>query len=312
MTQRVLVTGAEGFVGRVLCRHLRQSGVEVFGSDRTEIAGVAHHRACDVSIETQVRELVNWAAPVSCVYHLAAMTFVPTANKSPAAVIAANLEGTIHLACALHETQPGARLLCIGSAECYGPPATTPTTEDHPLNPGNPYAISKAAADQFCAFYHRSSGANIVRVRPFNHSGAGQSEHFVLPSFAKQIAEIEAGLRPHVIDVGDLSAARDFLHVNDVVRAYASLAEKGRTGEAYNVASGKAWTIQDALDQLLKRSTQSIQTRIAPDRIRPVDVPIVLGSHEKLTRETGWKPEIPFETILDELLAYWRSQVTKH
>lgn len=310
MTQRVLVTGSEGFVGRVLCTALEKAGHDVLGCDRN-VTSSPRRFTCDMADETNVVNLVQWAGPIDCVYHLAAMTFVPSANKSPAAVMSANLQGTIHLATAMKTYVPGARLLFIGSAESYGPPQFTPMTEEHPLNPSSPYAISKAAADQFCWFYQKSAGLDIVRVRPFNHSGAGQSDRFVLSSFARQIAEIEAGKRAPIIETGDLSASRDFLHVDDVIRAYLDLVRLGKAGEAYNICSGKAWRIDEALNLLLGMSNVSIHTRVDPERLRPVDIPLVLGAHDKLTRETGWTPRISFETLLTELLGYWRQEIAK-
>jgi GDP-4-dehydro-6-deoxy-D-mannose reductase len=182
-----------------------------------------------------------------------------------------------------------------------------PLTEDHPLRPTNPYAISKAAADHYCS-YLAKTGFNVVCARPFNHTGPGQSDLFVLSSFARQIARIELGKNPPVLRVGNIQTSRDFSHVSDVVRAYELLALNGKTGEAYNISSGRPTVVRDALDELLNLSSTTITVEQDPERMRPVDVPISYGSHEKLTADVGWRPEIKFETLLKELLDYWRER----
>lgn len=306
MSGRALVTGASGFVGALLCAHLDRQGWEVVGSgDRTGDAWTP----CDVTKRDQVEALMEQARGCTHIFHLAAMTFVPEANTHPGKALEVNLLGTVYLAEAMRSVLPSARLLYIGSADAYGPPQSLPVDEDHPLSPQNPYAISKAAADQYCAFLSKSSSLDVVRMRPFNHSGPGQGDQFVLSSFARQIAEIELGLVDPVLQVGDLSAARDFSHVRDVLHAYELAALQGHPGEAYNVCSGNAQTIADALKQLLGMSQASVEVRQDPARMRPVDVPRVEGSFQKLAQHTGWRPEISFETLLSELLEDWRARL---
>ena len=190
----------------------------------------------------------------------------------------------------------------------YGPPTELPIREEHPLNPQNPYAISKAAADSYCAYYHKSTGYAVVRMRPFNHSGPGQSDQFVLSSFARQIARAEAGLSEPIVRVGNLDARRDFLHVDDVVRAYELAALEGIPGEAYNIASGKAVSIRDALQMLLGMATTELAVEPASERLRPVEVPEISGSAEKLESATGWQPQKTVETLLADVLDYWRAR----
>jgi GDP-4-dehydro-6-deoxy-D-mannose reductase len=204
---------------------------------------------------------------------------------------------------------PGARIIYVGSADAYGTPLSLPISEAHPLNPVNTYAISKAAADHYCAYLHRAFGVDVVRMRPFNHSGPRQEPAFFLPSCAKQIAEIEAGVKPPVMQVGNLLASRDFSHVHDVVRAFEAAALRGTPGEAYNVCMGKSYTMQSALDAMLKRSTVAITTELDPARMRPADVPGLLGANSKLRAETGWAPEKTFDDLIDDLLGYWRRRV---
>ena len=309
MSGRVLVTGSSGFVGLHLCTHLESRGYEVFGCDQVAAEGQPQHRVCDVTDAGSVEKIVRWAAPVDFVVHLAAVTFVPEATRSPAQVVEVNLLGTIRLIDALRTQAPKARLVFIGSSEIYGPPRATPVTEEHIFNPQNPYANSKAAADHYCRFRSQYDGMDIVRMRPFNHSGPGQSERFVLSSFARQIAEIEAGNREPAIKVGNLQASRDFMHVDDVVRAYASALEDGRPGEAYNICSGECHRIGDALESLVAMADVEISIEVDPARLRPIDVPEIRGSHEKFTRDTRWNPAKSFESLLADLLGYWRGAV---
>lgn len=307
MTQRALITGASGFVGPILRAHLAASGWETVCCGQAGEGGLI---GCDITDRAQIDALLDGAGDLTHVFHLAAMTFVPAAHRDPSGAMAVNLLGTVHLTNALRERGRAVRFLNIGSAEAYGPPHSLPVTEEHPLNPGNPYAISKAAADHYCAYLSKTNALDVVRVRPFNHSGPGQADHFVLSSFARQIAEIEAGLRPAEMHVGNLQPARDFLHVDDVVRAYAALALKGRAGTAYNVCSGTARRIEEVLDILISLST--VRPVVIPDpaRMRPVDVPTMYGSYARLEQDTGWKPTHTLEALLASLLDHWRAQLT--
>ena len=309
MSGRVLVTGSSGFVGLQLFTHLESRGYEVFGCDQAAAENQTQRRVCDITDTTSVEEIVQWAAPVDFVVHLAAVTFVPESTRSPAQVVDVNLLGTIRLIDALRRHAPEARLVFVGSSEVYGPPQETPVTEEHDFSPGNPYAISKAATDHYCRFRSQNDGMDIVRMRPFNHSGPGQPARFVLSSFARQIAEIEAGNRDPAIKVGNLEAVRDFTHVDDVVRAYTSALQDGRPGEAYNICSGESHRIGDALEALVAMADVEISIEVDPERLRPIDVPEIRGSHEKFTRDTGWRPTKSFETILADLLGYWRGTV---
>jgi len=304
MTRRALITGAEGFVGKTLAAHLQRAKWQVV---RAALSGLPGAIARDVTRPEQVRAAVKQAGAVTHVFHLAAVSFLPDATQDPVGAFRVNCEGVVHLIAAVREFAPEARLIYVGSADAYGPPQALPVTEEHPLRPNNPYGISKAAADHYCAYCARAFDLDIVRVRPFNHSGPGQDPRFVLPAFARQIAEIEAELAPPRVRVGNLDAKRDFLHVNDVARAYELIALRGETGAVYNVCSGKARSIAAALDGLCAQAAVPIAIAPDPARMRPVDVPEVYGSHDKLTRDTGWTPQTPFEQLLDDLLRHWRA-----
>ncbi len=304
MTLRALITGAEGFAGRALTAHLRRRNWEVVCAALRGLPGAV---ACDITRPEQVRAALKQAGNLTHVFHLAAVAHLPEAAQQPVTTFHVNLAGVIYLTDALRELAPKARLVYIGSAGAYGVPRSLPVTEEHPLSPNDPYAVSKAAADHYCAYCSTALGMDVVRVRPFNHSGPGQDPRFVLPAFARQIAEIEAELAPPRVRVGNLETKRDFLHVNDVVRAYELLALRGESGAAYNVCSGKAQSIRAALEALCARVAVPITIESDPARIRRVDVPEICGSHEKLTRDTGWTPEIPFAQLLNDLLERWRA-----
>ncbi len=306
MTRRVLVTGANGFVGGYLCPHLAGNGYEVLCGVSGAPTQAPAAREFDLSDATSVDGLVQWADQPQVVVHLAAIAYIPEAAKSPASVMDVNLLGTIRVLEAVRRHAPGARVLFVGSGDAYGQPERLPMTEDQPLRPVNPYAISKAAADHYCA-YAAAAGLDVVRARPFNHGGAGQSDGVVLSSFARQIAEMEAGTRPPVLHVGTLETIRDFTHVADVVRAYRLLIERGKKGDAYNICSGKSYRIQELLDGLLGLTKVRVEVRLDRERLRPVDVPEVRASHGKLSAETGWEPEIPVQTLLADLLNHWRA-----
>ncbi|MCC6144381.1 MAG: SDR family NAD(P)-dependent oxidoreductase [Candidatus Hydrogenedentes bacterium] len=305
MSGRALITGAGGFVGRYLRAQLEDNGWEVICASLEPAAGC---RPCDVTRPDQVEALIREAGSLSHVFHLAAVTFVPFAMREPDTVMQVNYGGTVNVIKAVAQLAHGARVVFIGSADAYGPPQQLPVTEAHPLVPQNPYAIAKAAADHYCRFAGKSAGVDIVRLRPFNHTGPGQADNFVLASFARQVAEIEAGLRDPVLRVGNLQAARDFLHVKDVVRGYELAALHGEAGEVYNICSGKAQPLDEAVRLLCDLARVPVKVEVDAARLRPVDVKTVAGSHEKFTARTGWEPEVAFSGLLEDLLDYWRSQ----
>lgn len=307
MNREALITGAGGFVGRFLRRRLAERGWIVRCCDVRVPEGEPGWFACDVSDSSNVDALTAWCGgKISHVFHLAAMTFVPETGRNPHRAFDVNLQGTVLLTDAVRRRFPSARFVFIGSAEVYGPPQSLPMDERHPINPANPYAISKAAADLYCGYLHAAGLLDVVRVRPFNHSGPGQSDSFVLSSFARQIARIEAGKEEPVLRVGNLAARRDFSHVLDVVRAYEAVALEGAGGEVYNVCSGVSVSIREALEALLGMAAVPIRVEQDAGRMRPVDVPELWGTHTKLTERTGWSPEISFADLLGDLLEYWR------
>lgn len=240
------------------------------------------------------------------VFHLAGQASVSASWRDPWATFEANLRMQINLQTALAGS--GARLLAVTSNEIFGAPDPEylPTNEEAPLAPMNPYAASKAAQDLAAAQAGRSGDLAVIRLRPFNHIGPGQDAGFVLPAFAKQIAEIESGLRPARLEVGNLAAERDFSDVRDIVRGYRLAAEKGQAGEAYNLGSGVARSIQSLVDLLLDRADRDIEVIRDPERMRPNDIPRSCCDASKALDAFGWATRIDFESSVESVLDEWR------
>jgi GDP-4-dehydro-6-deoxy-D-mannose reductase len=314
----ILITGATGFVGSHLSDYLLRQGETVHGTFIYEHEldtlpahvrqGVTLHR-CDLTEMAQVRQVVQTVQP-DRIYHLAAIASVHKSWEGRELVLRVNLFGWLNLVEAIRETCPQTRTLMISSSEVYGkvPEQQQPISEACPLNPLSPYAFSKAAQELLCAQYLYAYQVPIVIVRSFNHTGPRQSPNFVCSDFAKQIAEIEKGRREPVMSVGNLDARRDFSDVRDIVRAYHRALEHCPPGQPFNVASGHAVPVQDVLDTLLTFSTAPIEIRRDPERMRPSDVPLVLGDASRLQQQTDWRPEIALDETLRRVLDYWRQR----
>lgn len=301
---RALVTGATGFVGRHLVQRLRADGWDVVS------AGGPAERAEDVlPIELADVDTLHAAFDVAqpgIVFHLAAQAFVPRSMEAPSETYVANVAGTANVLQALREAckrfETSIRLLFVSSAEVYGAQTSTamPLTESLAPNPVNPYAASKAAAEAIVLGEAHAFGVDAVITRAFNHIGPGQNERFVVPSFAAQLAAIARGADP-VLMVGNLEAKRDFLDVRDVVAAYAALAQNGKSGEIYNVASGTAVSIRDILSELIRIAHVPVEVREDPSRLRPVDVPLVYGDNRKLREAADWSPSYTLRRSLQDV-----------
>jgi GDP-4-dehydro-6-deoxy-D-mannose reductase len=213
---------------------------------------------------------------------------------------------------AVRHEAAGARLLLIGSAEQYGivQPQELPLREDQPQRPASPYAVAKVAQEHLALQYRRSWDLDVVLTRSFNHSGPGQTNRFVLPAFAEQIARCERGEHDNILQVGNLEAQRDFLDVRDVARAYVSLLEYGKAGSCYNVCRGETHRIADLVQGLLERARVPMSTQQDPERMRPSDLPVLLGSADRLMQDTGWQPRMAMTQTLDDILDDWRARVS--
>lgn len=315
---RLLITGIAGFVGQWLTRELlaarksyRIIGAIQLPSDRKIVRSLHPDiptYLLDLTDPQGIRRVVQKVRP-DMIVHLAARSSVGQSFGTEQETLQVNLIGTQHLLDAVRET-PVRRLLFVSSSDVFGSTAATgkKLTESDPLAPISPYAISKAAAEWACLYAARQYQTPVVIARSFNHTGPGQTDRFVIPSFARQIAEIEAGRKPPVIQVGDLSAKRDFSDVRDVVRAYRLLLEKGKAGEIYQVCSGTSRSIESVLRSLLAYSPGKIRIEVDKRRLRKADIPVIAGSSARL-RRLGWKRSVPFSRTLQETLAWWRLQV---
>ena len=315
---RVLITGITGFVGSHMAEYALDKGAQVFGSTRwrSKTENIEHLRSKVTFIESDLRDLSSVRALLETsvpdyVVHLAAQSFVGVSWHAPAETLTTNIISQVNLLEALRGLKMSPRFLAVGSSEEYGLVLEdeVPIKETNPLRPLSPYAVSKVTQDMMGYQYFKSYGLPIIRTRAFNHEGPRRGDVFVTSNFARQVAEIEAGLREPVVYVGDLTPRRDYSDVRDIVRGYWLLLERGEPGEVYNLCSGHSWSIQQVLDFVLNLSTvKGIEVKTDPARLRPSDVMILEGDPTKMHKATGWKVEIPFERTLTELLDYWRQR----
>jgi len=295
---RVLVTGANGFVGGFAVDALRARGDEVIAAGH----GAPGLLPLDVRDPLNVRGVID-LAQADAIVHLAAQAFVPQSISDPLATIDINAMGTARLLEAVRAARDAGgtnpRVLIVSTAEVYGaqPPAAFPLRESTPPAPANPYAASKLAAEAFGIASVHAYGLDVIIVRSFNHIGPGQDDRFVVASFAAQLAKIARG-GPAEMLIGNLSAERDFLDVRDVVRAYVALLERGERGQIYNVCSGVAVPIRDVLRMLVTTARVAVEIREDPARMRESDTPLFVGDASKLRAATGWAPQIALETSL--------------
>jgi GDP-4-dehydro-6-deoxy-D-mannose reductase len=316
---RILITGITGFVGSHLAEYALERGAEVFGSIRWRSKMEHMERLSDrvTLIESDLRDLLSVRtvleqAQPDYIIHLAAQSFVAASWKTPVETFYTNVVCQMNLFEGMRQLGSSARFLVIGSSEEYGlvEPHELPIRETTPLRPLSPYAVSKVAQDLMGWQYFKSYGMHIVRARAFNHTGPRRGETFATSNFAKQIAEMEAGLREPIVQVGDLKPTRDFSDVRDIVRGYWLLLERGAPGEVYNLCSGLEWSIERVLNFLIgKSSLPQIEIRQDPARLRPSDVPVLRGSRQKIESALGWRTTIPLEQTLTDLLEYWRHRI---
>ena len=316
--ERALITGITGFVGSHLAEYILSvhPAVEVYGtarwrSRRDNIEGVASRVQlieCDMNDAASVRTMIEQVRP-DRVFHLAAQSFVPTSWHAPVDTLTTNVMGELNLFEAIRQVGITPTIQIAGSSEEYGKvlPDEVPIRETNPLRPLSPYAVSKVAQDMLGWQYFYCHGLRIVRTRAFNHSGPRRGDVFVESNFARQVAEIEQGIIPPVLKVGNLEARRDYTDVRDVVRAYWLAVEKGEPGEVYNIASGRSWKIREVLEMLVAQSSVEIRIEQDPARLRPSDVLILEGDYSRFRAATGWEPRISFERSLTDLLEYWRA-----
>lgn len=313
---RTLIFGVTGFAGRYLAAELGRRGHEVWGAARSpatrpgvhpmSIAGLPLLR-CDVGEPAEVRDAVAAARPDAVVL-LSGLASPPEADRRPAQAFRVHVGGTINVLETVADLVPTGRVLLVTSSEAYGRAGVggSPLGEAAPLEPTSVYAASKASADLAAAALARSRGLDLVRVRPFNHTGPGQSEAFVCPDFAAQVVEIAEGRRRAILEVGNLDVQRDFSDVRDVVRGYADALERGGAGEVYNLCSGHPVAIRAILDELCGLAGVRPEIRTASERYRPAEIPAYWGSPAKAQAALGWRTEVPWRRTLADLLSWSR------
>ena len=299
---KVLVTGCNGFAGRHAIAALKQAGHETVGGDLAQgPCGAAACVALDVRDLAGIVRVLGETRP-DAVLHLGGIAFVPLGWTLPQQVFSVNTIGTLNLLDAVRQHAPATRVLVVTSAEVYGShPAPQPLAEDAPYRPDNIYGVAKAAADQSALLYGAHYRLDVMVARPSNHIGAGQSRDFVSSAFAAQLAAIAAGAKP-VMRVGNLDQRRDFTDVRDVVRAYALLLERGHSGQAYNIASGRMIPVRNLLDTLCDIARVRPQVEVDPALFRPNEDRPAYNT-ARIFAHTGWKPEIPLHQTLEAVYA---------
>jgi GDP-4-dehydro-6-deoxy-D-mannose reductase len=305
----ILVTGGAGFAGSHLVQTLAGTGDVVAWTRATpppeEIVPLATWQQVDLLDRDAVRAAIRRAEPDE-VYHCAGAPNVAHSWRDTVSPLSSNVLGTHILLDALRRAGSRCRVLIPGSATIYAP-SSSPLTEESPVAPVNPYALSKLAQEQLGMISGREDGIDVIITRSFNHTGPRQSAAFAAPNMARQIALIEAGAIEPMIKVGNLDARRDMTDVRDMARAYIGLMQKGTPSTIYNVASGVAPSMKSILEALVARARVAVRIETDQSLLRPSDTPVLLGDATRLRSATGWQPQIPFERTLDDLLTYWRA-----
>lgn len=301
---KALITGSKGFIGSHLSAELEANGYEIIKCDIAEGDGIV---AMNIMDQAMIQSVLEKYQP-DVLINMAGQANVGLSWKKPQFTVELNTIGLINILEAVRVVNPKIRVIAIGSSDEYGnlKDIGTNVTEDIPVKPITPYAISKQAQELFAQLYVNSYGMDICMVRLFNLGGAGQMKGYMIADFASGVADVEAG-KSTQMSVGNLTSARDFTHVKDACRAVRLIAEKGHKGEVYNICSGVTHTAQEVLDKLIGMA--KVEVRVVQDqaRMRPSDTPVVCGNHDKLTEHTGWKPEIGLDQILRDALNYWRN-----
>ena len=303
---RALVTGCSGFIGSHLITELETNGYEVIKADLKESPRVIH---IDIMDQKSVEKVLDKFTP-DVLINMAGQANVGLSWKKPQFTMELNTIGMINILEAVKTVKPSTKVIAIGSSDEYGDlrELGEDVSENIPVNPMTPYAISKYTQELFVKLYCRNFDLDVCLIRMFNLGGAGQANGFMISDFASGIAEIEAGMKSN-LSVGNLESSRDYTHVKDACRAIRLLAEKGHSGELYNICSAKTYKAKDVLDKMISMSKKDIDVVVDPAKMRPSDTPVVCGNHDKLTEHTGWLPEIDIDTIIADALDYWRKTV---
>jgi GDP-4-dehydro-6-deoxy-D-mannose reductase len=311
LAARILITGVGGFVGFHLARRISERGDAALGvgiepAPATTAQFLAGAWRADIRQAEALEAAIAEARP-SAIVHFAAQSSEASSLERPVETYSVNALATLTLLETVRRVVPRARVLVVGTGEVYGPqPAGSRVAEDTPFHPVSPYALSKAAADAIAESCGRIWTLDVIRTRSFGHIGPGQMDRFVVPSLARQIAEIESGRREPVLQVGNLEVTRDLTDTRDVVEAYLGLLERGQTGAAYNVCRGRGTRLADLVRSLCERARVPVRIEVDASLLRPADISYLVGDPAAIARATRWKAEIPLEHALDEVLEEWR------
>lgn len=303
---RVLIFGAGGFVGSYLCKEFLNNGYKVSGTDKGEgsaLPSEVDFYRTDLIQANEVEKLIGQIQP-DIIVNLAAISSVGASWNMPQTTMAINVIGALNIMEAARKSEKKPRILFVGSSEEYVI-SENPLDENTQLNANNPYGISKVTQEQFAKLYREQYGLKIYCVRPFNHTGIGQRDSFVLPSFCKQVAEIDKSGKDGKIQVGNLKVKRDFSHVKDVVRAYRMIVESDNCNQIYNVGSGNAYSLEDMLTYIIGLSNQHIEIEVDQNRIRPTDQPVICCDRSLIGKELGWEPQYNVYDALKEMYEYY-------
>ena len=307
---KALITGVNGFVGGHLSTLLLNKGFEVFGTDRFGDSNVSNVKVFSVDI-TDVAGMDSLLKNVrpDFIFHLAAISSVQVCRANPELTRKVNIEGTENLMRACLKNKINPKILIVSSAQVYGIPKHVPIDESHPTNPVNEYGESKLEQEKVSLRFFKEHKLNVIISRSFNHIGPNQGAGFVCSDFAKQIVEVEKGLRKPIIRVGNVDSKRDFTDVRDIVKAYLLLLEKGVAGEVYNLGSGNGYSIKEILDKLIAQS--NIKPEIIEDKslFRKSEILTLIADNRKFVKLTGWSQKIDIEMSLRDILHYWRNKL---
>lgn len=302
MTKRALIFGVNGFVGTYMTQELIENGYEVFGGDRalsSSVQGLCGFFRSDITDAHRVASVIKETMP-DAIINLAAISSVGASWAQPQATISVNVIGAVNVLQGVLDAGSASKVLLIGSSEEYAP-SPEPMAEEARLDASNPYGISKMAQEGFAHLYAERFGLPVYLVRSFNHTGVGQADTFVLPSWCKQVAQIACSGHDGVLRVGNLNIIRDFSDVRDVVRAYRLLIESDRSGEVFNVGSGTACPLEELLQRIASFSDEAIDIEVDLALLRPSDNPVIVCDNTKIVRELGWYPRYSIEETLQEM-----------
>ena len=305
---RVLIFGAGGFVGSYLCKEFLNNGYKVSGTDKGEgsaLPSEVDFYKTDLMQADEVKKLIGQIQP-DIIVNLAAISSVGASWNMPQTTMAINVIGALNIMEAARKSEQKPRILFVGSSEEYVI-SENPLDENTQLNANNPYGISKVTQEQLAKLYREQYGLKIYCVRPFNHTGIGQRDTFVLPSFCKQVAEIDKSGKDGKIQVGNLKVKRDFSHVKDVVRAYRMIVESDNCNQIYNVGSGNAYSLEDMITYIIGLSDQNIEIEVDQNRIRPTDQPVICCDRSLIGKELGWEPQYNVYDALREMYESYRN-----